>query len=1090
MRPTATFMTATLLWACSPTVVPAPGTDAPDIVAGIDAEVDAALDTGEAEEVSEDTGEALPDAGPDADVGHDDVPVDISEDLAEEDVQVDAPAPKGEVTLSTVDVIAMGACAPVEVELSVTTDDDVTFTLTSVGGEFFQDEDCAVQGASLVVAEASATLWFRPSQAGEVLLKAEAAEWVTGEAVVDVSADTYAFDERPEEVVVVYNTNAGGALAIASHYAEKRGIGAERLCPVQMPRGLFATPTHLLAARQSVLDCLCKLSGDEAGPACVPSNTGAIVPASKVTHLALIRGIPARMTGTPWPSDNEEPSLDFYLSHLLANDADIFAEGTKGSINFNYKSLGILNDLSPKLEPATHKFFAIGRVEAITVARTLALIDRTLASEAQGFEGNIVSEAVYSAWSTNNPGRYLTSTFDDVCQDYLFYEPFVFGAPESSWNTGLCRWGTTGTSVDGAWDGMMPGFSKTTVPNPINVTWFTGNNPRANKNPAPENNHSAFTNYSTMKKWRKTAESCAAECDDLVGIEAQQACEDSSTDYFRVLNTDCVGVAPGFMGQQVRSYPVGYYGFFPQGWGRGGGGGTESTPPEIRSGGAFQNDDFADDYYLHFGAADHANLNADLCTNTEGEEESCNERVAVNLMHTLHLGEPITVNGTEEITVKYRYRNQGGPQAHIRLHLCANSCEVNLKDTENTWPTHPVNEAQLAWAEASHTLVINEADTPTINKLRIWIDGRFARFINGFFDLDAVEIRRTSTGELLSVGDIYSFSDTKLRKNGSGASAADVIDRMSGIAYWGSSSHHLTGGWAYSPTTSVARNVFGGRTLGEALVKPTAKSGIAYGDPLYRGYAVKITNGETRAMPVPWVYDIWADSSPEASTLYLNVLQGMNHTHRVAWTLDHCTEHPIESCAESWSTLLKGVGAVRGHPLSNGMLPEAKTYLRLRAWRDGQPEKHISSYARVHLHGDDWELPAECDADLDGDGVVEAADVATLKPFRICDEGKLACDVNDDGVVEIKDVGWIVAAIGSSDLTYDTNGDGVVDQADADLALESLCGMTWKGGPPEETPYDLNGDGAVDDADLDVAQAAEGFDNCPCTTSAFACNLL
>ena len=126
----------------------------------------------------------------------------------------------------------------------------------------------------------------------------------------------------------------------------------------------------------------------------------------------------------------------------------------------------------------------------------------------------------------------------------------------------------------------MPGENNTTIPKPVNVTWFIGTDPITGS--GPQNNHSAFRTYTIMTRWRKTAEECTPECKNLGSAEEIQACTEQSTDFFRQLNTDCVGVAPGFMGQQLRSYPVGGYGFLPPGWFAPGGGATEATPATIR----------------------------------------------------------------------------------------------------------------------------------------------------------------------------------------------------------------------------------------------------------------------------------------------------------------------------------------------------------------------------------------------------------------------------------------------------------------------------------------------------------------------------
>jgi hypothetical protein len=52
-------------------------------------------------------------------------------------------------------------------------------------------------------------------------------------------------------------------------------------------------------------------------------NVDDIALVSPITHVAFIRGIPARLTGTTWPTDNEEPSFDVYLMYLLYHDDEV-----------------------------------------------------------------------------------------------------------------------------------------------------------------------------------------------------------------------------------------------------------------------------------------------------------------------------------------------------------------------------------------------------------------------------------------------------------------------------------------------------------------------------------------------------------------------------------------------------------------------------------------------------------------------------------------------------------------------------------------------------------------------------------------------
>ena len=103
---------------------------------------------------------------------------------------------------------------------------------------------------------------------------------------------------------------------------------------------------------------------------------------------------------------------------------------------------------------------------------------------------------------------------------------------------------------------------------------------------------------------------------------------------------------------------------------------------------------------------------------------------------------------------------------------------------DNKWPITKLNDEQLSWTEAKFTIAIKpQEEASEINRIRLWFDGRFMHQNRGFFDIDGIEVHLVETGELLLS---ESFDNTKNRRNTQGASAADVIDRMGGIAYWGS----------------------------------------------------------------------------------------------------------------------------------------------------------------------------------------------------------------------------------------------------------------------------------------------------------------
>jgi hypothetical protein len=833
----------------------------------------------------------------------------------------------------------------------------VDLHLTALGGDLFQDTNCQEELASVVFASGSSTFDFslRVTSAPTVHLEVSFPDNPEVTLQILVAEQSYAEDERPEQSLVVYNQNAQGAAEIASHYATVRGIDEANLCPVRLPRGLYARPVELLGARRTVVeDCICPLIPEDQRPVpCVVSELSAVSTHSPINHVALIRGIPARLTGTIWPTDHWDPSFDFYLSLLLAMDLEVFEQSNGGVQSLSYPILNSVKGVTPPLDPSSHGFIANGRIEAMDVSRTLALIDRTMAAEGSGFQGNILTERELDPDHLDEtPGRYFTSSFGPDCTDYLSLEPFVFEAPESSWNPALCRWGSTGSTATGSHNGMMPGWTDTTVSYPENVSLFLGTEPRANQQPT--NGQVGFNNHANMLRWRKGGEPCEPLCENLSDDAEVLECIGDSIDFFKQINSQCVGVNSGFMGQQVRSYPVQYYGFFPSAWSVNGSGDADKTPPVLMESGGVEEDGA----YVHFGQASHEALNQDVCVDENQQSIDCREHLAVNLQKTQTLQESLLVGEGRPLRIRFWYRNQGVTGTFLDLRLCLNQCDnegtVDLRDAEGVLPALDLSDDHLEWTEAVFTVIATPEQAATIDAFKLWFDGRLHKLIRGFVDLDVVSVEDVTTGALLSSSSGWSFERVNRSSNTAGGFASDAIDRMGGIAVWGSSSHHLTGGWAWEELWNVAGALFQGRTLGESLVMDSAKSGIIYGDPLYRPFGVQIRNPQGENMVPPFSKLVISPEQASTQDLTISVLHGTDYIDTVSWSLSRCAYEDPAHCNEGdWAEMFTGVGAVREHAMpivELGMIEENTGWtLRLRAWQPDDPQNHISAYGRYEI---------------------------------------------------------------------------------------------------------------------------------------------
>ena len=898
--------------------------------------------------------------------------------------------------------------------------------------------------------------------------------------------------------IVVYNENypdldgngVNDALEIAEYYVSSRGLDASALCGVRLPTGDYATPAELLGARATVVeDCICSFVSQEVqqSSGCDLANPGAlesIRDGSPITHMVLIKGIPVRLFAVNWSdqgdTDKQGPSFGFYLSYLVYHAGDIFADSDLiESLSYPMVSESTLGYVPP-INPAQHRMLAYGYVEGMTTQRAVALIDRTLAAERAGVQGNILIE-------DTDPFYFdLTSTHDSACFDYLSHEPFKFGNPANSWPWQLCRVGTTASTSAESSPANIPGEPGTTIPFAINAGLLDG------RGSAGLNGFNAFDGFFTMVNWHKTDEGCVELCRDLPTRQERDDCRASSTDYFKEINTDCVGVAPGFMAHQVSSFGVQYYGLTPPGWTPSKFSSFHKSMPLVLEGAAFvDGDQFNDNRYAHYGAYDHLTPDSSMCGTA-----ACPAHIAVSLAATADIDDVFIGLDALQHTLKFRYRYAdppGQPAATLFLNL------RYLLD-QGGFVSVPVMSTTIAdsaglWNTVTQTFSVGPVPDALVTRIRVRMWSSAAENISGFLDIDGVELIDAGTQANVLPVDVGSFTRKTKERTEQGDWAANVIDRLGGIACWGTSSHHLSGASATSGDFRGA--FFAGRTLGEALAHANSAgpAGIVFGDPLYRPAAAKLYAAgfvevyQHDHIGIPTGYDVW-NNTFQALDLSINVLHGTDNLDSTRWEISTCPDIGVAACDGNWTSYELGTGAVEG--LSLGTLDsfidvglDQTLSLRLRVWNEADEANDLTNYAyfRYWAHA----LPT-CPGDGNGDGIVDAIDEVELLSFWgpewFCSQncpivdGFCIADVDHDGVVGILDWLIVTSSFGPcedpSDCPADVNSDGVVDGLDVDLVEQHWgwgtdCPLPYEECPVDETTgfcvYDLDQDGDVDEAD-------------------------
>ncbi len=799
--------------------------------------------------------------------------------------------------------------------------------------------------------------------------------------------------------IVVYNLNArdldatgiNDAQEIAEYYVAMRGLDPSALCGVQLPTGDFATPDELLAARRTIVeDCICSVVSqqvqDDTG--CSIDNPGAlesIRDVSPISHMVLIKGIPIRLFSVNWPdqndSDKQGPSFGLYLSYLVYHDADIFSDvGLVEPLSYPFETDSTVGYVPP-LVPADHHIPAYGYIVAMNKQRTLDLIDRTLAAERAGVRGNILLEG------TSPFLNDLTSTHDSMCFDYLSHEPFIFGDPANSWPYQTCRVGSTGASAEGAEVGV-PGNFATTVPFAINAGLLYGH--------AIVPGFAGFGGFHVMKNWHFADEGCIELCRLLPTQEEQDECRATSTDYFREINTDCVGVAQGFMAYQVSSFGVQYYGFTPPGWTLSKQSSYHKSMPLVLQGDAFVDGaTFTDDRYAHYGEYDH--LTPDTSTCATGP---CPAHIPAVLAAQLDIDDVSIGDDEKQHTLRFRYRYTempGRPAATLLLRLQYTLASGGLLNS--VLFSTPIVDSAGGWNTVTQDFVIGPIANDSITEIRVRLMSSADDGIAGYFDLDGFELIDADTQENVFPPDLGSFTRERKEATEKGDWPANVIDRLGGIANWGTSSHHVSAASAGSvanPGSATSSGggfpgaFFAGRTLGEALAydNSTGPSGIIYGDPLYRPSAAKlytagfVPGSQHDHIGDPAGYVVWSDTY-QAIDLRANVLHGTDNLNTTRWEVFTCPDLGIAECGGNWTSWQQGVGAVQALELGGlddviDVGQDQTLTMKLRVWNDGDEGNDLTNYAYFSYLA---HPRPDCPGDGNGDGVVDESDEDDLLSF-------------------------------------------------------------------------------------------------------------
>lgn len=664
------------------------------------------------------------------------------------------------------------------------------------------------------------------------------------------------------DVLVITNDNSIDSIKVGTHYAERRGIAAANVIHVKSPNQYFISWVQFQSLRDQILRFgICPsvplsqrplACSDPTQPIYTEANVNALTAVTPIRYIVMTRGVPTIFQVEPRAFYDPFPPVDNYLRFWLAR---YFSTDVRfGSFKEREKSFrdggGQRNIL-----PAQDREYAVGRVDGVDLSSTIGLIDRTIAVEQQGIFGKLFGSAGgdggLTQWTDRETGvsiypgegapwRYLLGTFNESrpeCSAYATASHYFSFAQNST--QGRAPEYCTAQFQKGSPNELPPAHPASRHPLPVDALVYIGSLDG-------QTLAGGFNNQ--LLNWRR-ATGCATLCS---GTPDPVACRADSIDPVKEINTACVGVAPGFIGYQHQSFPLSYLGIWPTGWTSQAEGGQQMDVPRIDPTRGYD-----DSFSLWYDRPDET-PNAQCYQYTNGIFNAALNTCKSNRYIRLRSVVGATgINGVSPPSYKlqFRYRTESVPSATAFASsvtffypkaagvICPDGLSGAITGTQCT-VTNALNHS-IAPGSSADWIFAERAFSPPPNaaglnftSIRVEFFGNLPGGNLGFDTISLTDLR-TATQLLPNP----SFSGGH-RQTAAGDHAALFLGRLGGSAFWGSTSHHMTGGHAFESNALETLIYFmRGLPLAEAVwFDDDTETGLLYGDPLYSPAAIRINS--------------------------------------------------------------------------------------------------------------------------------------------------------------------------------------------------------------------------------------------------------
>lgn len=871
-----------------------------------------------------------------------------------------------------------------------------------------------------------------------------------------------------DDVLILVNDNSLGSCEVGRYYAEKRGLGQNNIVH------LATRPRHLLNFPEfrNLMDQIIKYMQDNtlevgapAAPVCVGDGSFYTSPYycqasidhlrqyTKIRYLVTTRGLPSRSridnSTQGW---NSSTSIDNYLSYWLMRyfTTDVTLRFTEREVAFgDGRGMRIV-------DPKNDGELIVGRIDGVSLGATKALIDRIIDAENNGIYGKNYGSKFgaytsYARWFDYSTNTYVygTSARGNTADSWR-YQLGMFGEsrPECIDYLNFSRNSVSGKAPQSCivrFSESPPGQSSSRTPIVDDALIYLGQ---------LHGQSSGGGSFNTVLNWVRNDTCTVKLCEDAAD---PAACRALSTDVFKEINTECVGVADGFIGYNYQSFPVASMALWPTGYRGANSGGTngEIVPPEVRS-------DIGqdDNYSLWF-------RNTDTVTNPlcyAGTDFSVPPSAACRKGYNLVMYPQVAgVSQAVDTVNPQQYRVNFWFKADNITDIT--SLRVRLRVYEPTaknwvdYGTQTVGAVALGNTNWTNVEANFQLD-PALHTQADLIFNRFEFYVYASGYVGEIGVDNFSIKELVSNTELITnptFTEGHKEVSG-GDHAAMFLSRLNGVAYWGSLSHHESGGHSFNTNPQETIIYFlRGLPLGDAVWwGETHNSGIFYGDPIYSPVAVRFDYTVNNYDYVAGLVNLSGSTVNGRDTLLVST----------TYAIDYCLGNDFFACdqANSWiATGLSGIGGKENMAFGvwdTSALALGDYTLRLTVTSNNSNKGRLQSlydYYPVIVYD-----PA---SDDDGDGLLNGAeiDIYSTDPTNT--------DTDKDGLTDGDEVNLYGTSPTSTDSDGDTmpdswevaNGtDGTIDDSIVDLDSDGLTNLEEFNAGTLPTNADTDGDGLSD----------------------------